>query len=267
MKGNNPELELEFDLSVNKLKAALFAFTPKDEIYLARSERFKRRLFHDNLQRVKQFAAPGEELYRAVRSSIHWDCRWWVARAYLLFLLVTYFFQLWMVPMSLALAILVNINVKQNQNVYSWSSSMAESIPEDDHNHHHEDPAEDAGEAEDGDGNVSLNRIMQIVQDAFPLIQNCLGQVASYTEKIKNTFNFSVPFLSLLAVVSLTLISVLMMFLSVRNLIMLVGSVKFIKNIIFPGMASNNELLDFLSRVPDDKILQDTREIVNSKVS
>ena len=82
-------------MSVNKLKAALFAFTPKDEIYLARSERFKRRLFHDNLQRVKQFAAPGEELYRAVRSSIHWDCRWWVARAYLLFLLVTHFFQLW----------------------------------------------------------------------------------------------------------------------------------------------------------------------------
>ena len=48
--------------------------------------------------------------------------------------------------------------------------------------------------------------------------------------------------------------------------IMITGSIKFIKNLIRPGHEANNELLDFLSRVPDDKMLLETRELpVKSK--
>merc|ERR1711860_8672 len=112
---------------------------------------------------------------------------------------------------------------------------------------------------EEGDGNVSLNKIMTIVQDAFPMIQNCLGKIASFTEKIKNTFNCSVPFLSGLACLSLIL-----MFFSLRTVIMVAGSVKFIKNLYCPGISSNNELLDFISRVPDDKMLTEARELQRS---
>ena len=117
---------------------------------------------------------------------------------------------------------------------------------------------------EEGDGNVSLNKIMTIVQDAFPMIQNCLGQIASFTEKIKNTFNCSVPFLSGLACLSLSLISFLLMFLSLRTVILVAGSVKFIKNLYCPGISSNNELLDFITRVPDDKMLTEARELKRS---
>ena len=53
-------------------------------------------------------------------------------------------------------------------------------------------------------------------QDAFPLIQRVLGQIASYSEKIKNTFNFSVPFLSILAIISLLIISIILMFINIR---------------------------------------------------
>ena len=108
---------------------------------------------------------------------------------------------------------------------------------------------------------VSLNKIMQIVQDAFPLIQNCLGLVASSAEKVKNTLNCSVPFLSLIAMLSLLLLSLILALLDLRTIIILLGSVKFLKNLVVPGWESNNELLDFLSRVPDDRLLEETREL------
>ena len=50
-----------------------------------------------------------------------------------------------------------------------------------------------------------------------------------------------------------------------RTIILILGSVKFIKNLVVPGWESNNELLDFLSRVPDDRLLQETREIPTNK--
>ena len=59
-----PEIELEFDLNYNVMRAALKTFTPKEELYLTKSEKFKRRLFNDNLNRVKQLGAKGEELTR-----------------------------------------------------------------------------------------------------------------------------------------------------------------------------------------------------------
>ena len=108
---------------------------------------------------------------------------------------------------------------------------------------------------------VSLNKIMQMVQDAFPLIQNCLGLVASWAEKVKNTLNCSVPFLSLIAMLGLILLSLILALLDLRTIIILLGSVKFLKNLLVPGWESNNELLDFLSRVPDDRLLEETREL------
>ena len=61
--------------------------------------------------------------------------------------------------------------------------------------------------------------------------------------------------------VSLLLISLVLFLFDLRTIIMVVGSVKFLKNLVVPGWESNNELLDFLSRVPDDRLLEETREL------
>ena len=187
-------------------------------------------------------------------------------RTYVLFLVITYFFELWMVPMGLALVILISSFSSKEADDQLTRSPSRESVQSRDSGCFEEasETHNEEAETEEGDGNVSLNKIMTIVQDAFPMIQNCLGQVASFTEKIKNTFNCSVPFLSSLACISLTLVSLLLMFLSLRTVILVAGSVKFIKNLYSPGISSNNELLDFLSRVPDDKMLLEARELKRS---
>lgn len=100
-----------------------------------------------------------------------------------------------------------------------------------------------------------------MIQDAFPLVQNYLGLLASTIEKLKNTLNWTVPFLSILAVSVLLAVSVILFFIPIRYIVMIIGSVKFIKNLIWPGYVTNNEILDFMSRVPDDEILENAREL------
>lgn len=66
-----------------------------------------------------------------------------------------------------------------------------------------------------------------------------------------STFNFSVPFLSWLAIISLSVATVVLYLVPLRYLIMLWGINKFTKKLRSPNAINNNELLDFLSRVPD----------------
>ncbi len=49
-----------------------------------------------------------------------------------------------------------------------------------------------------------------------PIFQNAIGYVASLGEAVKNTFNFSVPFLSWLAIVVLVIIAMILYFISLR---------------------------------------------------
>lgn len=51
------------------------------------------------------------------------------------------------------------------------------------------------------------------------MVQNALGYVASLMEEVKNTFNFSVPFLSWLAIIILIVVALILYFISLRFLV------------------------------------------------
>uniref|UniRef100_A0A8D8TWA2 Multiple C2 and transmembrane domain-containing protein 1 n=1 Tax=Cacopsylla melanoneura TaxID=428564 RepID=A0A8D8TWA2_9HEMI len=76
-----------------------------------------------------------------------------------------------------------------------------------------------------------------------------------------STFNFSVPFISHLAIILLILISILLYYVSVRYLAIAWGINKFLRKILRPHTVPNNELLDLLSRVPDNEQLRSYREL------
>lgn len=59
------------------------------------------------------------------------------------------------------------------------------------------------------------------------------------------------PFLSWLAIICLTLATILLFHIPIRYLILAWGVNKFTKKFRAPHAINNNELLDFLSRVPD----------------
>ncbi|MEQ2291009.1 Multiple C2 and transmembrane domain-containing protein 1 [Ameca splendens] len=96
-----------------------------------------------------------------------------------------------------------------------------------------------------------MNKLYAI-QDVCISVQNALDEVASYGERIKNTFNWTVPFLSWLAIVVLGVATVVIYFIPLRFIVLAWGVNKFTKKLRDPYTIDNNELLDFLSRVPSD---------------
>ncbi|XP_012659898.1 multiple C2 and transmembrane domain-containing protein 2 isoform X2 [Otolemur garnettii] len=91
-----------------------------------------------------------------------------------------------------------------------------------------------------------------MVQDIVSTVQNILEEVASFGERIKNTFNWTVPFLSSLACLILAAATVTLYFIPLRYIILIWGINKFTKKLRNPYSIDNNELLDFLSRAPSD---------------
>ena len=121
-----------------------------------------------------------------------------------------------------------------------------------------DDPEE---KEEDKEEKKSIKEKLQAIQEVSFMVQNALGYAAHFCEAIKNTFNFSVPFLSWLAIIILTVVSIFLFFIPCRVIIMLWGINKFSRQLIMPNTVPNNELLDFLSRVPNDEMLKDSREL------
>lgn len=68
-----------------------------------------------------------------------------------------------------------------------------------------------------------------------------------------STFNFSVPELTWLAVVLLLGAILVLHFVPLRWLLLFWGLMKFSRRLLRPNTIPNNELLDFLSRVPDNE--------------
>ncbi|XP_070781253.1 multiple C2 and transmembrane domain-containing protein 1 isoform X9 [Enoplosus armatus] len=99
------------------------------------------------------------------------------------------------------------------------------------------------------------------IQDVFISVQSALDEVASYGERIKNTVNWTVPFLSWLAITALCSATFLLYLIPLRYLVLAWGVNKFTKKLRDPYMIDNNELLDFLSRVPSDVQVMQYREL------
>nr|XP_030703789.1 multiple C2 and transmembrane domain-containing protein 1 isoform X4 [Globicephala melas] len=119
-----------------------------------------------------------------------------------------------------------------------------------------EDMLEDEEEEDDKDDKDSekkgfINKIYAI-QEVCISVQNILDEVASFGERIKNTFNWTIPFLSWLAIVALCVFTVILYFIPLRYIVLVWGINKFTKKLRSPYAIDNNELLDFLSRVPSD---------------
>ncbi|KAJ3604241.1 hypothetical protein NHX12_028982, partial [Muraenolepis orangiensis] len=99
------------------------------------------------------------------------------------------------------------------------------------------------------------------IQDVCVSVQNALGEVASYGERIKNTFNWTVPFVTWLVVVALSGVCILLYYIPLRYLLLAWGVNKFTKKLRSPYSIDNNELLDLLSRVPSDVQLVQYHEL------
>uniref|UniRef100_A0A3P8TEP8 Multiple C2 domains, transmembrane 2a n=1 Tax=Amphiprion percula TaxID=161767 RepID=A0A3P8TEP8_AMPPE len=101
-------------------------------------------------------------------------------------------------------------------------------------------------------GKKGLMDKIHMVQEVVLVVQNVLEEIANIGERIKNIFNWSVPFVSCLACLVMFIAAALLYFIPFRYIVLIWGVNKFTKKLRNPYTIDNNEILDFLKRVPSD---------------
>ncbi|GFS95314.1 multiple C2 and transmembrane domain-containing protein 1 [Nephila pilipes] len=248
------QILLEIYVFYNPIRASFITFTPKEAKYMQQEQKFKRSIFVKNVNRVKMMLFGVVELLRFLNSCFLWESTLRSISAFVVFLVITYTFEFYMLPVALLI-----LYVK-NYVIYALTGRQI-STKDDDEMEEIDDDDDDEDKDDKGEEKKTLKEKLQAVQDATAMIQNILGEFASFGERCKNTFNYTVPFLSWLAFLVLVLATVVLYFIPVRYLIMAWGVNKFTKKLRNPHAVPNNELLDFISRVPDDEEKMAHREL------
>uniref|UniRef100_A0ABM5FTA8 Multiple C2 and transmembrane domain-containing protein 1 isoform X10 n=1 Tax=Pogona vitticeps TaxID=103695 RepID=A0ABM5FTA8_9SAUR len=250
---------LEIDVIFNAVKASVRTLIPKEQKYIEEENRISKQLLLRNFIRMKRCVMVLINAAYYINSCFDWDSPPRSLAAFVLFLLVTWNFELYMIPLSLLLLLAWNyfliISGKDNRQhdtkemivakkPFHISASVVEDMLED-------EEEEDDRDDKDSEKKGFMNKLYAI-QEVCVSVQNVLDEVASFGERIKNTFNWTVPFLSWLAIVALCVFTVILYFIPLRYIVLVWGINKFTKKLRSPYAIDNNELLDFLSRVPSD---------------
>ncbi|XP_051268800.1 multiple C2 and transmembrane domain-containing protein 1 isoform X3 [Dicentrarchus labrax] len=241
---------LEIDVIYNTVKAALRTVVPAEQKYIEEEPKVSKHLLQQNFNRVKRCIMVLISYGTYINSCFEWESAQRSIISFVLFVVVVWNFELYMLPLALLLLLVWN---------YFFSSSRETADTTMDAMFEWEDEDEDK-EDKESEHRGFMDKLYAI-QDVFISVQNALDEVASHGERIKNTVNWTVPFLSWLAITALCSATVLLYLIPLRYLVLAWGVNKFTKKLRDPYMIDNNELLDFLSRVPSDVQVMQYREL------
>ncbi|XP_042261999.1 multiple C2 and transmembrane domain-containing protein 2-like isoform X3 [Thunnus maccoyii] len=231
-------ITLELEVIFNPVRASIRTFQPRERRFQEDNPKFSKKVLARNVLRV-------QTLYRAIMSTLQYikSCFQWesVQRsllAFLVFVVTVWYWEIYMLPLFLVLLISWNYLQIRSGRVSQDMDNM------------------DLGDEEEDDEKESERRGLiekfHMVQETIITLQNLLDEIASFGERVKNTFNWSVPFLSGLAFLVFVIATILTYYIPARYIILIWGINKFTKKLRNPYSIDNNEVLDFLTRVPSD---------------
>ncbi|RZC36102.1 C2 domain containing protein, partial [Asbolus verrucosus] len=214
-KGNNPQILLEMTLLWNPIRGCIRTLNPREEKYMQSEVKFKRQVFVRNVLRLKVFIMYFYEFGKLFQNCFEWESKIQSFAALVVFLILCYYFQPWMLPVAGLLIFLKQyiVGILAGPNAIPWDETADSDIEDDD---------DDDKEKEE---KKSLKERLQAIQEVTQGVQNAIGRIASLLEAVK------------------------------KYLLMLWGANKFLRRILRPNSVPNNEVLDLLSRVPDDEML------------
>ncbi|KAH8397234.1 hypothetical protein KR215_010932, partial [Drosophila sulfurigaster] len=249
-KGNSPQIQLELTVVWNEVRAVCRALQPKEEKLIQQEAKFKRQLFLRNVNRLKEVIMDILEAARYVQSCFEWESPVRSSIAFVLWIVACVYGDLETVPLVLLLIILKK-----------WLIRLITGTTDANAGHYDYDYDEDDDDDKEKEEKKSIKERLQAIQEVSQTVQNTIGYLASLAESTINTFNFSVPELTWLAVVLLLGAIFVLHFVPLRWLLLFWGFMKFSRRILRPNTIPNNELLDFLSRVPDNEAINQFREL------
>ncbi|KAI5607662.1 multiple C2 and transmembrane domain-containing protein 2 isoform X1 [Silurus asotus] len=228
---------LELELIYNPIKAGMRTFNPKERKFLEDNPKFSKKVLARNVYRVRNIYRTVSQIMQYMKSCFQWESVQRSIFAFVVFLLTVWYWEFYMLPLFLVVLLIWNYTQVASERGGQETDSMDS-----------EDEDEDERESE----RRGLIEKIHMVQDIVVTVQNLLEEIACFVERIKNMFNWSVPFLSNLAFLVLMVVTVVTYFIPLRYIILLWGINKFTKKLRNPYAIDNNEVMDFLSRVPSD---------------
>lgn len=250
-KGNSPQILLEMTVLWNPIRGMIRTLNPREEKYMQQEVKFKRQVFVKNVLRLKNITMHLYEYGKILQSCFEWESTFQSAVALIFWLIICYYFEPWMIPLAGLLIFMKQYLVRKltGPETVPWDEIADSDLDDEDE------------EDKDKEEKKSLKERLQAIQEVTQGVQNAIGRIATFGESIKNTFNFTVPYLSWIAVGLLVAAALVLFLVPVRYLLMLWGMNKFFRRILRPHSVPNNELLDLISRIPDDEMLLDYRDL------
>ncbi|XP_074526841.1 multiple C2 and transmembrane domain-containing protein 1 isoform X4 [Halichoeres trimaculatus] len=244
---------LEIDVIFNAVKAGLRTLIPIEQKYIEEEPKVSKQLLLRNFNRVRRCIMFLINTGCYINSCFEWESPQRSICAFVLFVIVVWNFELYMIPLALLLPLVWNyILIASGKDTRQDVQAVEDLLEDEDEDFDKDD--------KDSERKGFMNKLYAI-QDVCISVQNALDEVASYGERIKNTFNWTVPFLSWLAIVALGVATIIIYFIPLRYIVLVWGVNKFTKKLRDPYTIDNNELLDFLSRVPSDVQVVQYREL------
>ncbi|XP_074489122.1 multiple C2 and transmembrane domain-containing protein 2 isoform X2 [Sebastes fasciatus] len=233
-------ITLVLEVIYNKVRAGIRTFQPKESKLMEENLKFSKKVLAQNIYRVRKISTAVLYTLQYIKSCFQWESTQRSLIAFLIFLVTVWHWELFMLPLFLLLLIgwfyfqLSAGKASSNQDLVNMSMG------------------DDEEEDEKDSGKKGLMDKIHMVQEVVLAVQNVMGEIANIGERTKNVFNWSVPFLSCMACMMLFVTTALLYFIPLRYIVLIWGVNKFTKKLRNPYTIDNNEILDFLKRVPCD---------------
>ncbi|XP_073328262.1 multiple C2 and transmembrane domain-containing protein 2 [Pagrus major] len=233
-------ITLVLEVIYNKVRAGIRTFQPEETKLMEENLKFSKKVLARNIYRVRKISTAVLYTLQYIKSCFQWESTQRSLIAFLIFLVTVWNWDLFMLPLFLLLLIgwqyfqLSAGKASSNQDLVNMSMG--------------DDEEEDEKES----GKKGLMDKIHMVQEVVLAVQNALEELANIGERIRNIFNWSVPFLSCLACLVLFVATALLYLVPLRYIVLIWGVNKFTKKLRNPYTIDNNEILNFLKRVPSD---------------
>lgn len=257
-------IEIEATLIYTNFKAIIRTFNPRQTRYYQTDGKFRVGLFKQHINRVRTMISQLLDLFKFINYCFQWENPMLSFLAFMISLIVVWNFELYMFPLLILLVFGRNalIEYRRGRLGKSFSTLGDETVSAVIQPGAIDEDALDAADGNIKEQKKSLMSVIHGIQETVVEVQGYVDEVASTLERVKNLFNFTVPWLSILAIVILTFVSIILYYIPLRYLVLAFVINKFTKRFRKPkDFVDNNELADFISRLPSDPELLQYREM------
>ncbi|CAF3843589.1 unnamed protein product, partial [Didymodactylos carnosus] len=254
-------IEIEMTLAYGNLKAMLRTFTPKEQKYFQNEPKLKLAVLRQNITRIQNMLMAVLNVFKFINYCFEWKNPVLSSFAFLISVLLVWNFELYMLPLTL-IALFARNFLAEYRRYYTGDSNTItdENLTAAIENEAIDDDIDE--NASTKEEKKSIREKIQAFQDTVLEVQEALDTLASSAERLKNTFNFSVPWLSWLAIIVLLVVTFILYMIPLRYLLLAFVINKFTKRFRKgPDYIDNNEVFDFISRLPSDMELIQYREL------